>query len=196
MTTLSALEKTRLYSEELEIDLSAESDKELFKWFVAAILFGHRISETIAKRTFETFRRYRLLNPEKIIDAGWDYLVNPIMAEGGFVRYDGKTSTQMLRVCTKLLSDYDGRLSKLYNEATGARDLEERLTAFYGIGPVTTNIFLRELRSHWSKSDPKPLPIVKKLARQNGIDLAGLDPKSLRFTRVEAGLIRMRKEAA
>lgn len=196
MTTLGGLERTRLYSEELEIDLSAASDKELFKWFVAAILFGHRISETIAKRTFEAFRRYRLLDPEKIIGAGWDYLVDPIMAEGGFVRYDGKTSTQMLRVCTKLLSDYDGRLNKLHDTATGARDLEARLTAFYGIGPVTTNIFLRELRPYWPKSDPKFLPIVKKSARRNGIDLAGLDRKSLRFARVEAGLIRRRKEAA
>ena len=33
-----------------------------------------------------------------------------------------------------------------------ARDLEQTLLAFYGIGPVTMNIFLRELRPFWTKA--------------------------------------------
>ena len=67
---------------------------------------------------------------------------------------------------------------------------------FYGVGPVTANIFLRELRPFWSKADPDPLPAVKKLARHLSIDLSRYRRKSLTFARVEAGLIRRRHEFA
>jgi hypothetical protein len=66
------------------------------------------------------------------------------------------------------------------------------LLDFYGIGPVTVNIFLRELRAYWSKSDPEPLPAVRQLARKLHIQLNRYDRKSLKFSRLEAGLIRTR----
>ncbi len=187
------LKKSQLYSEELGIELRKNNDEELFKWFLASILFGARISETIAKNTYRTFERYRLLSPEEILKAGWDFLVNPIMREGGYVRYDGKTSTQILRDCEKLLNDYNGSLKRLHRESRDSIDLEDRLLTFYGIGPVTVNIFLRELRPFWKKADPEPLPVVKELAGKLGIDLSEYNRKSLVFTRIEAGLIRRRK---
>ena len=88
----SELKKSKLYSEELGIDLSKKKPAELFKWFIASILFGARISETIAKNTYKTLEKYKLLKPQKILKAGWNFLVNPIMRQGGYVRYDGKTS--------------------------------------------------------------------------------------------------------
>ena len=42
------LEKSLLYSEELGIQLRKGTDPECFKWFLASLLFGGRISETIA----------------------------------------------------------------------------------------------------------------------------------------------------
>lgn len=190
------LRRTRLYSEELGIDLSARSDSECFKWFLASILFGARISETIAANTYRAFERHRLLTPGDILDAGWDFLVDPIMREGGYVRYDGRKSTQVLRDCEKLLTDYDGSLPTLHRRAADAADLEARLLAFWGVGPVTVNIFLRELRPWWRKADPEPLPVVFELAERLGIHLDLLSRRSLTFARVEAGLIRMRRRGA
>jgi endonuclease III len=190
--TAAALARSRLYSEELGIDLARGDDRELFKWFLASILFGHRISETIARHTYQEFARHNLLDPQRILKAGWDFLVNPIMREGGFVRYDEKTSRQVLRVCEQLRTEYGGSLTQLHDRACDSRDLEERLTAFYGVGPVTTNIFLRELRPYWKKADPDVLPVVQDLARVLGIDLDAHPRKSLSFARVEAGLIRRR----
>jgi len=186
---IKRLEKSELYSEELGIYLKENNDKEIFKWFLASILFGTRISETIAKNTYKTFERYSLLQPRKILN-----LVNPIMREGGYVRYDGKTSTQILKNCETLLQKYRGSLNELHKEAQNSKDLEDKLTNFYGIGPVTTNIFLRELRPFWEKSNPEPLPIVKKIARKYEINLDKYNRKSLTFVRIEAGLIRLRKE--
>jgi endonuclease III len=191
---MKKLEKSKLYSEELGINLKKKSDKELFKWFLASILFGARINETIAKNTYRTFEKFELLEPEKIMKAGWQFLVNPVMREGGYVRYDGKTSTQILRNCETLINEYEGSLTKLHNESENNEELERRLMSFYGIGPITTNIFLRELRPFWKKSNPEPLNIVKRLAEKHGINLNKYDGKSLVFARIEAGLIRMRRK--
>jgi len=192
--TIEQLERSVLYSEELGIDLAQNTDEELFKWFLASVLFGARISETIAKHTYQTFERYRLLSPHEILTAGWEFLVDPIMRRGGYVRYDGKTSTEVLRNCERLLKEYNGSLLALHDRARDNADLEARLIEFYGVGPVTTNIFLRELRPYWKKADPEPLPIVKKLARKIRLDLNRYQRKTVTFTRIEAGLIRLRKE--
>jgi hypothetical protein len=187
------LERSLLYSEELGIDLAGASDDACFRWFLASLLFGARISETTAKHTYAAFVRHGLTTPSKIIGAGWDVLVNPVMREGGYVRYDERKSTQILRDCERLLADYAGSMNRLHDAARDARDLEERLGAFYGVGPVTTNIFLRELRPRWARADPPPLPIVEDLARELGADLTRYRRKSLAFARVEAGLLRNRR---
>ena len=188
--SVQRFERSQLYSEELGIDLSTGDDWELFKWFLASILFGARISERIAANTYRTFERYDLLTPERILDAGFDFLVDPIMREGGYVRYDNRRSRQILRDCETLLAEYDGSLTRLHNDAADSSDLEARLDAFYGVGPVTANIFLRELRPVWPKSDPNPLPVVVEAANSYGVDLGAYDRKSPTFARVEAGLIR------
>ncbi len=187
------LKRTRLYSEELGINLWQNEDRELFKWFLASLLFGARISETIAKKTYRTFEKYGLLKPKKILKAGWDFLVNPIMREGGYVRYDGITSTKVLKNCENLLDQYDGSLKNLHEKANDSKDLEKSLLDFYGIGPITANIFLRELRPIWGKCDPDPLPGIVALARKYRIEISQYDRKSEEFIRIEAGLIRLRK---
>ncbi|KON27231.1 hypothetical protein AC481_05480 [miscellaneous Crenarchaeota group archaeon SMTZ-80] len=193
--SIDRLKRSKLYSEELCIKLKKNTDIELFKWFLASILFGARIFETTAKRTYKTFEKYDLLKPSKILDAGWHFLVNPIMREGGYIRYDEKTSTQILRNCETLIKEYGGSLKKLHKEAKNNEDLEIKLMNFYGIGPITTNIFLRELRPFWEKSNPKPLPIVKKIAHKYDIDLSNYERKNTLFIRIEAGLIRLRKNS-
>jgi hypothetical protein len=189
-----ALEQSLLYSEELGIDLAQGTDAVYFRWFLASLLFGARISETIAKNTYRAFVSHGLTSPRRIVAAGWEFLVNPVMREGGYVRYDGRKSTQVLRDCERLLADYRGSLRRLHDAAREARELEATLLTFYGVGPVTANIFLRELRPYWSKADPEPLPIVKRLAKELKLDLARYPRKSLIFARVEAGLIRKRHE--
>jgi hypothetical protein len=193
--TVRALERSPLYSEELGIDLASGADREIFRWFLASLLFGQRISETIARHTYASFVRHGLTTPRKILAAGWDFLVNPVMREGGYVRYDESKSTKLLRDCRKLVDEYGGRLSRLHAAARDAGDLETRLLAFYGVGPVTVNIFLRELRPFWAKADPEPAPVVEEVARQLGIGLSAYRRKTLRFVRLEAGLNRLRHRA-
>lgn len=192
---VASLESSELYSEELGIDLDSGDDGELFEWFLASLLFGGRISEEIARRTYRAFERHDLLAPAAIVDAGFDYLVDPVMREGGYVRYDNRRSEQVIWDCETLLEAYGGSLNALHGRAADARDLEDRIDAFYGVGPVTTNSFLRELRPVRAKSDPEPLEAVREAAARHDVDLDRYDRESETFARVEAGLVRLRHEA-
>jgi hypothetical protein len=188
------LEQSQLYSEALGIDLAAGGDEAAFAWFLASLLYGGRIAESIAERTYAVFAAEGLLSPAAIIAAGREHLINPVMRRGGYVRYDNRKVDQILRACHTISEDYGGRLGALHEAAADVADLEARLKAIYGIGPVTANIFLRELRPVWAKADPAPLPVVAGLARVLGIDLAAYDRKDLRFVRLEAGLLRHRRQ--
>lgn len=109
------------------------------------------------------------------------------------MRYDGRKSTQILKDCEQLVREYGASLTRLHDLSKDSKDLEARLLDFYGVGEVTANIFLRELRPYWKKADPEPLPIVKELAGRCGIKIDQYSRKSLAFVRIEAGLIRSRR---
>ena len=154
------------YASELGIDLGAPDPGERFKWFLAALLYGTRISETLARRTWHEFAARGVLTPDRIVATGWDGLV-AILDAGGYVRYDYKTATKLLEVCAALMRDYGGNLDALHAAASGPRDLETRLKALgKGIGDTTVGIFLRELRGIWARAEPplSPLPLAAATA--------------------------------
>lgn len=156
------------YSGELGIDLKGCSPREVLKWFIASLLFGARISEIIAKRTYRAFERNGLLSPEKILEAGCDRLVE-VLDEGGYVRYDFKTADKFLSVMGRLMDKYRGNLNNVHEKAADPRDLEARIKELgKGIGDVTVNIFLREMRDIWEKAQPLPQGYVIVAARELG----------------------------
>lgn len=73
--TIAELKRSPLYSEQLGIDLTRDEEQELFKWFLASLLFGGHISESIAGHTYQAFAAHGLLTPRKILGARWEYLV-------------------------------------------------------------------------------------------------------------------------
>lgn len=142
------------YSAELGIDLSAGDACEVFKWFLASVLFAARISEKLAARTYRSFVQTVLITPQNILERGWDGLV-AVLDAGGYVRYDFKTATKLLNVCGSLVEDYDGDFNQLHRTATSPRELEQRIKSLgKGIGEVTVSIFLRELRGIWVNAQP------------------------------------------
>jgi endonuclease III len=158
----------RLFSEALGIDLSNREPRELFRWFLASMLFGMRITESVAVRTYRAFVRHGLDTPEALAEADFGELLD-IMAEGHYVRYDGITSRKTQEAARRLLAEYEGDLNRLHDDAAGPDDLVARLTAFRGVGPVTAGIFLRELRGIWEKADPPPGHLAQLAASHLGI---------------------------
>jgi endonuclease III len=199
----------RRYSEILGINLRKGDEGEIFKWFLASVLFGAPISETSVIRTYRCFERRGVLTPEKVLKTGWHGLVE-ILDEGGYARYDFKTSDKLLEVMGNLIAKHEGSLSLLHGQALSSSDLEKSLKDLgKGIGEVTVSIFLRELRELWKKADPKPTPLVI-LAAKNLDLIRGESPeRSLRelkgfwrknkvagktFTNFETALLRLGKD--
>ncbi|RLI99856.1 MAG: hypothetical protein DRP03_02380 [Candidatus Aenigmatarchaeota archaeon] len=180
--------KGMLYSEELGIDVRKREGRE--KWFIASILFGKRISENIAKRTYKEFEKRGYVNLANIRKAGWDKLVDALDA-GGYVRYDFSTADRLLSIAKEVKERY-GSVEGIHEKAKDKRDLERILVGIKGIGKVTMNIFLRELRTVWQKADPEPLPVVKEIAHARGVKLPK-NRKTEEFIRLECKLLRLRK---
>ena len=156
------------YASALGIDLASIDAGERFKWFLAAVLYGTRIPEALATRTWYEFAAHGVLAPERILETGWDGLVD-ILDAGGYVRYDYKTATKLLDMCAALKRDYGGSVDALHAAAAGPRDLEKRLKALgKGIGDTTVGIFLRELRGIWDKAAPPLSPLALAAATALG----------------------------
>jgi len=132
-----------IYSKDLGINLKSGKEEELFKWFLACLLFGKPIQQEVAKRTYFEFKKARILTPEKILEAGWNKLVE-VLDRGHYVRYDFSTATKLLEICKELKQRY-GNLSNFLKQAKNKKELAKRLQEFKGIGPTTTKIFLRDL---------------------------------------------------
>jgi endonuclease III len=157
------------YSEVLDIELRSGEDREIFKWFLASLLFGAPIREDSAIKTYRCFEKYPVLTPKQILDAGWDGLVK-ILDEGGYTRYDFKTADKLLEVARNIVEKYGGSLKVLHGKASDPRDLERRLKDLgKGVGDITINIFLRELRGILEKARPEPSELVVLAAKNLGI---------------------------
>jgi len=197
------------YSSALGIDLAGIKPDEVFKWFLASILFGARIGEGVAIKAYKEFEKAGMLSPEAILETGWQGLVD-ILDRGGYVRYDFKTSTKILEVTRALKDRYKGDLNRLHFFAEDEKDLEKKLQNLgKGIGPVTVNIFLREMRELWEKAEP-PLAEPALLASRNigltkAMDMRAVleeletvwrahEANELRFSDLEAVLIRLGKD--
>jgi hypothetical protein len=198
------------YSEMLGIDLQSGEDDEIFKWFLASVLFGAPIRESSAIKTYRSFEKHKVLTPKRIIETGWDGLVK-ILDEGGYTRYDFKTADKLLMVMQNLTEEYDGSLRALHDKAYDSRDLEKSVKNLgKGVGDTTVNIFLRELRGILEKSRPEPSSLVILAAKNLGITKEGKRQITLEeledfwrrnevteksFTNFETALLRLGKDS-
>ena len=138
---------------ELGICLASGKEEELFKWFLACLLFGKPIQRVVAERAYQQLAAAGLVSPEAILRAGWDELVR-LLDEAHYVRYDFSTATKLLDVCREMQQRY-GSLTNLIQQARTPRDLSARLQELRHVGPVTARIFLREVRPIWYRSSSR-----------------------------------------
>ncbi len=141
--------KKEISASDLGIDLAYRSEKALFKWFLACLLFGKPIQQEVAKRTYLEFEKEGLTTPDAILDAGWHKLVR-VLDNGHYVRYDESTATKLLTVMNELKAS-EGSVRNLMEHAKSEKALSQRLQDFTGVGPKTAEIFLRDVRkSGWT----------------------------------------------
>jgi hypothetical protein len=141
------MSKQATSARDLHIDLASKKESELFKWFLACLLFGKPIQAEIAGQATQALVAAGLTSPGAILRAGWDKLVL-LLDQAHYVRYDFSTATKLLEVCQDLQRRF-GTLTNLLAQARTAAELSRKLQEFKHIGPVTARIFLREVRPIW-----------------------------------------------
>jgi len=151
---LRKLEGRRSYSRKLGINLASGREEELFKWFLACLLFGKPIQTEIAEQAYRELLDTGLTSADAIVRAGWDKLVL-LLDRAHYVRYDFSTATKLLEVCQELSRRY-GTVTKLLFSARTTSELSRKLQEFKHIGPVTARIFLRDIRPFWYRKSVRP----------------------------------------
>ena len=148
------MKKKRASARLLGIDLASKEEDEIFKWFLACLLFGKPIQAEIAEEACRALIAAKLTSPRAIRRAGWDKLVL-LLDQAHYVRYDFSTATKLLEVSEELMRRY-GTLSNLLAQASTPSALSRRLQEFKHIGPTTARIFLREVRPIWYGTPKAP----------------------------------------
>lgn len=139
------------FSCELGIDVD-RGPAQVERWFVAATLFGTRIAASVAERAFAELERAGV---HRIADAGdltWEALVAALDA-GGYARYDFRTATRLQTLAGEVRALGPGGLRALAR-TTDPVAVRDALAGLSGWGPVTTSLFLRELRGVWPAARP------------------------------------------
>jgi len=189
----------RTFAEELGIDAGANQPSPLFCLLISAALFSTRISHVIALKSARILFERGWTTPAKMAATTWEQRVRAL-DEGGYVRYDERTSTMLGRTAQMLIDGYQGDLRKL-REAAGADPAHERklLDQFMGIGEVAVNIFFREAQLAWPElypfADERTLASAKKLGLPaDARKLAALARSRRRYVRLVSALIRVQLE--
>lgn len=187
-----------MFSRELGIDVDAGAH-QIERWFLAATLFGHRISTAVAIRT------YRVLSGDGVATIG-DVAVRSheeliaLLDAGGYARYDISTAHRLRRLAEDVGTRFPAGVARWGARCTDTVTLVSGLESLPGWGPVTVHAFLRELRGRCAVEGLPVGALAHEAARTLGLgdrpltvasltswaDRARVDPRDL-----EAALIRV-----
>ena len=140
------------YSAGLGIDVDA-GDTEVERWFLGASLFGARISAGVAERTFRVLDQAGLRRMDQARHVPSEQLVE-LLDAGGYTRYDFRTAARLQELAEIIDERYAGQVAEIGRSYPSYPELRGALTALPGWGPVTVQLFLRELRGVWPGAQP------------------------------------------
>lgn len=183
------------YSTELGIDVDS-GDAEVERWFLAATLFGTRISANIAARAFRQLDGAGITRIGRTADRDWGELMQ-LLDSAGYTRYDFRTATRLQSLAAVIHERYQGSVAEIGRRFTDPSALAVILDQLPGWGPVTIGLFLRELRGVWPGADPPLDARAANAARHLGlVDEGAVDLDHLGRVAASAGVDVRDLEAA
>jgi len=134
-----------------DFDLDVMSgDSDLFRWFLLTYLLGKPIQSVVAVRTWQLFIDRKVDFPWAILEMS-DYELVSLLHDGGYTRYQ-HVMTHALKICMKQLVDwYDGSLTLVIEDSADEDELSKRMQKFYGVGPKTAEIYMRETEEFFAR---------------------------------------------
>ncbi|MEU8350436.1 endonuclease [Streptomyces sp. NPDC048845] len=142
----------RTYAAEAGIRLK-DSSQPLYQLLVLSVLLSARIRADIAVAAARALFDAGMKDARHMADATWQQRVDAL-GEGGYRRYDERTSTQLGKGAELMLEKYRGDLRRLRDDADGTEREKALLREVPGIGPTGADIFLREAQGVWPECRP------------------------------------------
>ncbi|MFJ6608770.1 endonuclease [Streptomyces sp. NPDC091289] len=138
----------RTYAAEAGIRLR-DTPQPLYQLLVLSHLLSARIRAPVAVAAARALFAHGMRTPRRMADATWQQRVDAL-GEGGYRRYDERTSTQLGEGAHLVLDVWKGDLRRLRAEADGdGGALRAGLRRVRGIGPAGADIFVREVQTIW-----------------------------------------------
>lgn len=137
---------------DLGIDLAGGDPSQLYRWFLASLLFGKRIQQDLAASTWHVLMDNGLTSPESFASVSRERLME-LLTEGGYVHYRWKEDDELHTVMAGVIQRY-GSLEQMVKGAGSAEELKQRLEEFKGIGPVTAGIFMEWIPQQYNGTYP------------------------------------------
>lgn len=128
----------------LDQGLARGEEGALFKWLIAAFLFGKPIQQSVAERAYRVIVQARGRDTPRTLGGSSHAELVRMLGQARYVRYDRSTAERLRKLCDRLEDEYGGRVGDLFERSADQAEFEQRLLAFEGIGPKTVEIFMRE----------------------------------------------------
>jgi hypothetical protein len=143
----------RTYAADAGIRLR-NAPQPLYQLLVLSGLLSARIRASVAVAAARALFDAGLRDARRMAEASWQTRVDAL-GEGGYRRYDERTSTQLGDGAQLVLETYGGDLRRLREAAAGdERKLRRLVQQVPGLGPAGSSIFLREAQGVWSEFAP------------------------------------------
>ncbi|MGW5927504.1 endonuclease [Streptomyces anulatus] len=141
----------RTYAAEAGIRLR-DTPQPLYQLLVLSHLLSARIRASVAVSAARALFADGMRTPRRMADATWQQRVDAL-GEGGYRRYDERTSTQLGEGAQLVLDVWKGDLRRLRAEANGDGEVVRAgLRRVQGIGPAGADIFVREVQNLWPET--------------------------------------------
>ncbi|WP_144763150.1 DNA methylase [Curtobacterium sp. 9128] len=132
-----------IHAADIGIDLSDGKPQQLYRWFLASMLFGRPIRQEQAAQTYRVLIDHGFTSPGRFGGVGHERL-RKVLDEGGYGRFDHQMTDALHETMHTLDAD-EGSVSHLVKSAGSRSELRERLGSLKGVGPKTIEIFLRDV---------------------------------------------------
>ena len=119
------------------------SAEQLYRWFLASLLFGRNIRQEQAAKTYGVLIDAGMSSPKHFADLDRERLRHAL-DEGGYDRFDYQMADELHRVMAGVVDTW-GSVHHLVASAADRAEAHDRLVAYKGVGDVTARIFLDEV---------------------------------------------------
>jgi len=127
-----------------DLGIDTTTDRGLFDWLLASLLFGRPVPQQAAASVFRKFKEDGWDTPDHFTADDHHPLWHELW-EGDYHRTSSGMSEELRDAMRSLIADYDGSVARLVRTASTREEIRQRLQRFKGVGPKTTEIFLREV---------------------------------------------------